>query len=84
MNKWVLGYGAESNVLLVPYESLAEKETLVGVAEFSGFANCDLVNLRSNYYKSSRKIPAGIGLDENLEAEIFNLLDKAGIAPLFH
>lgn len=84
MNKWVIEHGAESNVLLVPYESLAEREMLVRIAEFSGFTNCDLNKLGVNYFKSSRKLPEGIGLDRNLEAEIYDLLEKAGIAPLFH
>ena len=84
MKKWVVRHGAESNVLLVPYDSLAERETLARVAGFSGFNNCDVNKLGDNYFKSFHQIEEGIGLDKSLESEILDLLEKAEIAPLFH
>jgi hypothetical protein len=84
MKKWVLRHGGESNVLLVPYDSLAEKETIVRIAGFAGFNNCDVSKLGGNYFKSFRQIEEGNGLDKSLESEILDLLEKADIAPLFH
>ena len=42
VNKWILGHGSETNVLLVLYESRVEREPLIRIAEFSGFDNCDV------------------------------------------
>ena len=84
MNKWVLRHGEESNVMLVPYDSLAERETLARIAGFSGFNNCDVNRLGANYFKARRQIKEGNGLDKILESEILDLLKKADIAPLFH
>ena len=74
MKKWVVKHGAESNVLLVPYDSLAERETLARVVGFSGFNKCDVNKLGDNYFKSFRQIEEGIGLDKSLESEVLDLL----------
>ena len=84
MKKWVVRHGAESNVLLVSYDSLAERETIGRITEFSGFDNCDVNKLGDNYFKSSRQFGGDIGLDKSLESEILDLLEQANIAPLFH
>jgi hypothetical protein len=68
----------------VPYDSLAERETLARIAGFSGFNECDVNRLGANYFKVRRKIDEGISLNKNLESEILDLLVKADIAPLFH
>lgn len=60
MEKLVVRYGAESNVLSVPYNSLAERETLARVVGFSGFNKCDVNKLGDNHFKSFRQIEEGI------------------------
>ncbi len=84
MKKWVVSHGSEPNVLLVPYDSLVERETLARIAGFSGLDNFDVNKLSDNHFKSFRQIEEGIGLNKNLESEILDLLGKANIAPLFH
>ncbi len=76
MKKWILRHGAESNVLLVPYDSLAKRETIARVVGFSGFNKCDVNKPGDNYFKRFRPIEEGIGLDKSLKSDIFDFLKK--------
>ena len=82
IEKWVVRYGDNRNVILVPYESLSSIARITEIATFSGAVmKPDLRKIKHNF--KSRRV---IERDNELivrERTLLPLLKRAGVSPIF-
>lgn len=83
IEKWVLAHKNSNNVLFVPHHSLKQTSTIEKIISFVGSDVKPHENFTPNF-KSGRKLTENIDFLRLKENDLFPLLEKIGIEPLFH
>lgn len=84
VNKWIVDLGEKSNVHILRYNDIGQKESLKEVAYFLGYGDVfSLDSLPIDYFNPKRKIPQEDTFFNKKEALIEDTLKKVGIERLF-